>query len=121
MLNVRAERSLLFKVMLGWIYLSFFCVQLHLKYVVAFDAIGRSGSCAVKKQHAGLQFEPSKSQPVKIKLNKRYQPEPFYALPSWQAPLPPSPVFFISFQDNISTAIPGGFSLLLSLRGPPAC
>ncbi|RAJ10859.1 hypothetical protein LX64_00466 [Chitinophaga skermanii] len=122
MLKIGAERSLIFKALLGWIYLSFFCVQLHFKYVVAFDAINRTSHViSVEKKSGHTQVGQAKNTQVKIVLNKRYQPEAVYTLP---VSLVPTPIYHPSnfaYQVEVGSFCYANFTLQLSLRGPPAC
>lgn len=122
MLHYDVKRSLFFKVLLGWVYLSFFCVQLHLKYTVAFDAVSRSGNHSViKKQETADASLQKTCVIVNVKLNKRYQPESLYMAPRCPVPDLQLPAVTFSFREYTIPDVPGASLFQISLRGPPAC
>ncbi|MCK7554608.1 hypothetical protein MKQ70_06150 [Chitinophaga sedimenti] len=106
--------------MLGWMYLSFFFVQLHLRYVVAFDSLISVKALSTGKKQIDKPELKAKNIYVKIKLNKRYQPEPILSVALAKAPLPAYTPCFIFLRDDVTPEISVATPLLLSLRGPPA-
>jgi hypothetical protein len=106
--------------MLGWIYLSFFFVQLHLRYVVSFDSLISVKALSTCKKQIDKPAVKAKNICVKIKLNKRYQPEPVLSMALAEAPLPAYRPSFIFLRDDVTPDVSVATSLLLSLRGPPA-
>lgn len=108
--------------MTGWVYLSFFFVQLHLKYIVSIDVVNVRGQFAIDaKKQSDDPSKKFKGKAVKLKLNKRYQPEPLCAPPSLEAQLIHLQPGLFTYQEDTYPSIAGGSPLLLSLRGPPAC